>query len=497
MANHPLGGIDFFALAHLLDSVRPGAWKFFSNQILTALPVFRDHLLSIDVLGRSPAAHSLNRRGLADAIRCLRSGGIIGLFPAGRVAHRHRDLGGALADRAWSEHAVRLAAKTGAAVACLHISGQNSPFFLRLPPTWPRLRALMLCREFTRPVVTKIQLQLAFLGKVEDMGVPLPQATAWLHARCHLQADLADAARPQPGLEKPQSPVSLPPTNNLPGELKRDPAAHLASHGSFDLFFLAGREVPETLQALGRAREHTFRTAGQGTGQAVDLAPEDTHYHHLILWDRKGQQLAGAYRVGLVSEILAKKGAGGLYLHHVFHLRPALFRAMGETLELSRSFVLPAYQRESDALAALWKGLGAVATARKAKTFFGSVTISNAHHPASRAILVDHLRRNYGDDPTLCRLVRPRRPLIPPSHYHSLFSDAYAGQPVAALAPLIDEIEQGKRGIPPLIRYYCGIGAKFLGFHVEAAFQDALYCLLRVDIPSIPPAYRRRFMPRG
>jgi putative hemolysin len=329
------------------------------------------------------------------------------------------------------------------------------------------------------------------------MGIPPPQATAWLRARCHLQADLADAAPSAPVSGDGQSPVPLPRTNNLVGELQRDPVAHVAEYSPFDLFFLLGEEAPETQQALGRAREHTFRAAGQGTGQAVDLAPEDAHYHHLILWDRKREQLAGAYRVGLVSEILANKGPGGLYLNHVFHLRPALFRAMGETLELSRSFVLPAYQRESDALAALWKGLGAVAAARKAKTFFGSVTISNAHHPASRAILVDHLRRNHGDAPELRRLVRARQPFMPKTHYHPLVAEAYADKPLAALAPLIENIEQGQRGIPPLIRYYCGIGAKFLGFHVEAAFQDALYCLMRVDIASIPLAYRRRFMPGG
>jgi hypothetical protein len=149
VANHPLGGIDFFALAHLLDSVRPGAWKFLSNQILAALPVFRDHLIPLDALGWSPAAHALNLRGLTEALRFLRVGDAIGLFPAARVAHRQRSLGGALADRAWSDHAVRLAVKTGAAVACLHISGRNSPLFLRLPPRWPRLRALLLCRELT------------------------------------------------------------------------------------------------------------------------------------------------------------------------------------------------------------------------------------------------------------------------------------------------------------------------------------------------------------
>jgi hypothetical protein len=44
------------------------------------------------------------------------------------------------------------------------------------------------------------------------------------------------------------------------------------------------------------------------------------------------------------------------------------------------------------------------------------------------------------------------------------------------------------------MRYYCGVGAKFLAFHVEASFADALYCLLRVDLHALPAAYRRRFL---
>ena len=59
---------------------------------------------------------------------------------------------------------------------------------------------------------------------------------------------------------------------------------------------------------------------------------------------------------------------------------------------------------------------------------------------------------------------------------------------------MIERLEEGRRGIPPLMRYYCGLGAKFLAYHVEASFADALYCLLRVDLHAMPPAYRRRFL---
>ncbi len=499
-ANHPLGGLEFFALAQVLERARPGGWKFLANEILAALPGFGDCLIPVDPLGWSGGAQARNRRGMAEALRHLRAGGCLALFPAGRVAHRHRSLGGAVADRPWSPHAVRLAARTGASLATVHAGGRNGPLFMRVPHRWARLRALLLCREFTHPAVSTIPLRIAEIRRPENPR-DIATTTARLHARCHLQADLAAprrAAAPAAASVSPPPPADPAEAEAAARELDaaaRQEGSRAAVHGVFDVLYLRGTDAPAALRALGRARERTFRAAGQGTGREIDLSPEDRHYHHLLLRDREAGVLAGAYRVGPVSEILAEQGPDGLYLNHVFNIRPQLFNGMGETLELSRSFVLPEYQRDSTALAALWKGLGAVAVRTGARTFFGSVTISSAHHPVSRAILVEYLRQNHADDPRIRRLVRPRKPFQPVGRYHRLAADAYRGEPVAALAPLIEDIEGGARGIPPLIRYYCSLGAKFLAFHVEPAFQDALYCLLRVDIPSVPAAYKKRFMP--
>lgn len=46
------------------------------------------------------------------------------------------------------------------------------------------------------------------------------------------------------------------------------------------------------------------------------------------------------------------------------------------------------------------------------------------------------------------------------------------------------------------MRYYCQLGAKYIGYHVEAEFANALYCLLPVHLPGVPKAYQRRFNPQ-
>lgn len=499
VCNHPFGGLDSLAFMQLLEVIRPAGWRMLSNEVICGMPEFGPRLIAVDSLSGTAASVRRNRQGLAGALRHLGAGGVLGIFPAGRVSHWRRDLR-AICDRPWSDHAVRLAARSGAALACLHIAGGNSRRFLSVPPGWSRLRALMLGRELVRPPVRHVELRLAARWSTAEVARLAGDAAAELklHAHCFLRSD-RDLPRPiAPGERMPLPALAeSEDAAKLQAEVAALPASArllTSSDGEIEVLFVRGSDAPRLLRELGRCRELTFRAAGQGVGQPRDLASEDAYYHHLIAWRREHGGIVGAYRLGLTREIIATHGTNGLYLAHVFRLRPEFLVRLGPAIELSRSFVVPEFQRDNRALALLWRGLGAAARRHGCGTFFGSVTISNQHHPASRAILVEHLRRNYADTPALCRLVRARCPFRPATRYHGLVGAAYAGQPIDALGPLIDTIENGHRGIPPLMRYYCSLGAKYLAYHVEAEFQDALYCLLRVDLAAIPSAYRRRFL---
>lgn len=500
VANHPYGGLDALALVQVLEALRPGGWRMLSNQVVCSIPEFGPRLIAVDPLGRSEESLRINQQGLARAFRHLKAGDILGVFPAGRVSHRERALG-AVCDRAWSDHVFRLAEKSGASVACFHIPGQNSARFLRVPPAWSRLRALALCPEIVHPASRHLPVRLAALlapGEVRRLAAT-PGSGNRLRAQCFLRDD---RERPRPAAAaaagRPKPPVADP----EPAEALRDEVARIegrcrllsSPEGEIDVFLFQGAEAPVLLRALGRCRELTFRAAGQGVGLPCDLSPEDDYYRHLVLWHRTRGEILGAYRLGITREILAQRGRAALYLDHIFEFDRRFHDVLGPAIELSRSFVMPDSQRDNRALALLWRGLGAAALRHGCPTLFGSVTISNDHHPASRALLVEHLQRNYADAPARRALVRARRPFVPATTYHRLAGEAYAGQPIDALASVVEAIEEGQRGIPPLMRYYCTVGAKFLAYHVEPSFQDALYCLLRVDLNAIPAGYRRKFL---
>ena len=100
------------------------------------------------------------------------------------------------------------------------------------------------------------------------------------------------------------------------------------------------------MKEIGRLREVTFRATGEGTGKPRDLDEYDEAYEHLLLWDKKKQEIAGAYRLGRVDVIRQVRGPEGLYTQSLFKLWPDLFDEMGNALELGRSFVRQEYQRD-------------------------------------------------------------------------------------------------------------------------------------------------------
>jgi hypothetical protein len=46
----------------------------------------------------------------------------------------------------------------------------------------------------------------------------------------------------------------------------------------------------------------------EGTNESIDLDKFDQYYHHLFLWDDDAKKIAGAYRMGLGSEIYQNTG---------------------------------------------------------------------------------------------------------------------------------------------------------------------------------------------
>jgi putative hemolysin len=427
---------------------------------------------------------------LRAALQWLARGGCVALFPAGEVAHATRH-DGRIVDSSWHTTAAALARRTGAPVLPLFFDGQNSPLFRAAGRVHPLLRTALLPRELLAKRGRRVRVRI---------GAPLPaqtlQAAGTAVEGTHLLRTAVEALAP--------SPVPVPADAHEPivvqgarDRIAADVAAlgtPLLESGAYQVFCATAGQLPAVLPELGRLREIAFRAAGEGTGRAQDVDAFDATYHHLFVWDRAACEIAGAYRLGATDAILPADGVRGLYTRTLFDYGDELMAQLGPALELGRSFVAPAYQRDYSPLLLLWKGISRwVVRHPRYRRLFGVVSISDAYDSTSRQLMLKFLQTTRFDA-DLGRLVRARNPPAPP---RTGTPDGATVERLEDVSALIRGIEPDGKDMPVLLRQYLKLNARLLGFTIDPAFGNVLDGLVVVDLDDVEPAILARYMGRA
>lgn len=500
-ANHPYGGIDgLAAIAALLDR-RPDL-KVIATQSLAGLEPLRRVLIPVDNFGHS-ASRGGNIVALRQALRHVKAGGALLLFPAGAVSHldlAHR----CVADPPWNRTATALLAAAGAPVAPLYVHGSNGAGFQLAGLLHPALRTALLPREVTNKRGTCLDLRLGEpiaaerLAALGDPGRVERLLRVRLYSlaapRAGLLAGSAGAAPTSAITIEPLAPAV--PREELEFELRAlGEAGRLAVLGPLEVYCAPGRAIPRLLTEIGRLREETFRAVGEGTGKALDLDRYDRWYDHLIAWDTRRGCVVGAYRAARIDELRRKYGRAAIYLSTLFEFREPFFRLLGPAIELGRSFVRAEYQRSFTSLLALWRGIGEyVARHPRHARLIGPVSVSADYDEASRALLVRYLRWHHFD-PLLAALVRPRLPFREARSLAMLGREASSVHEVDDLAELITAGDDPRRrGAPVLLRQYLKLGGRVVGFNIDPDFGHSLDCLTVVDLTRTPDEVLGKYM---
>ena len=478
-ANHPHGALDGLALAALLRRVRPDI-RLLANYLLSIVPELRASCFFVDPFD-SPSAVARSLPGLRDSRRWLQNGGALIAFPAGEVAGTRGDDGVPL-ERAWSETIARLAESTGAMLLPAFISGANSSLFYRAGRVHPVLRTALLPHELLNKRGARVHV---------TFSAPLVPTTGATELTARAQATVVDLAAQRSRMEAGSSEACGPspePRAPSPDVEALSSDSLLVDAGRYRVYCARASEIPLTLAAIGRLRAIAYRAAGEGTATDVDLDAFDRDYLHLFAWDCAERRVIGAYRIGVVADIVRRRGVAGLYTRTLFNYGPELIDALGPALELGRSFVSPEYQRNYQALLLLWRGIGAfVVRHPEHRVLFGPVSISGTYCDASHALLAGFLEQNHLDS-SLARLVSPKhprpsnetvRPVVP--------ADADAAD------RLIREMERDGKSMPVLLRQYLKLNARALGFSVDPAFGHVLDALMAVDLTRVQPGILRRY----
>jgi putative hemolysin len=144
VANHPFGVLDALLGFADLERVREDI-RFLAQAIGQRIPQLAPRLLPLQPTAGKPFQPG-NVRSLRQAVRWVRAGHALALFPAPSVSH-WRWASGRIEDPPWSRLVGIAAAASGATVVPLHVHGRNSALFQFISGVCPPLRHAFLFRE--------------------------------------------------------------------------------------------------------------------------------------------------------------------------------------------------------------------------------------------------------------------------------------------------------------------------------------------------------------
>lgn len=167
VSNHPFGIGDGMALCAIAEHFgRP--YKILINERMARLPELRPYILPIS-FDDSREAVEMNIATRYEAVRLLKDGGTVGIFPAGGVATA--PLGYGLAEELpWKMFLPKLVQMSEANVLPIYMDGQNSLLFQAVSRVSLTARRAMLCREFVKQLGDPIVAQFGDLMPWEALS---------------------------------------------------------------------------------------------------------------------------------------------------------------------------------------------------------------------------------------------------------------------------------------------------------------------------------------
>ncbi len=494
ISNHPLGGMDGIVLLKLLIKHRSD-YKVMANFLLERFAPLAPYLFPVNPFeDRKDAKSSIG--GFKQAMSHLRDGHPMGIFPAGEVSTSKE--GKNIVDKAWEETAIKMIRNAKVPVVPIYFHARNSKLFYRLARISGIFRTAKLPSEVytqrNRPIRVRIGQPISVAtqeeqGSLEEYGELLRKKT-YILSNAYQKERLIDQIPTTLKIPKqPRKIATAVRTEVIQGEIEKliEKDRRMLQSKNYEVFLAPASEMPFTLKEIGRQREITFRAIGEGTNNSTDIDKFDAYYHHMFLWDNQAKVIAGAYRMGLGSEIFAKYGIDGFYLQDLFRFEPELFGMMRQSIEMGRAYIIKEYQQKPMPLFLLWKGIVHTTLRHpEHKYLIGGVSISNQFSKFSKSLMIEFMKSNYWD-PYVAQYVRPKKEFkvkLKDADKEFVFDETQAD--LNKFDRLIDEVEPGSLRLPVLIKKYIKQNAKVVAFNVDPLFNNSVDGLMYIKIADLP-----------
>ena len=497
IANHPLGLIDGLLLLHLIGKKRKD-FKIFGNFILHQIKPLRSLIFPVNPF-KNKNQFQKGSTGISNAISHLRSGGCLGIFPAGEVATKTEHQNRFHVDHEWNHKMIGLLDGENVPFLPVYFHSKNSRWFYFLAKINPLLQTLRIPAEAVSQRKRNIQIRIGNLIRPKELEAYHDKISICNYLRAKtfilsksLNPKKNDLISRLPKISKPKPIIDPVEPKLLEEDIERIKQMNckFLEHNGFEVFFSTAELIPNLLKEIGRLREVSFREVGEGTDQEMDLDRYDAFYHHLILWDKTSKKITGAYRMGLGKEIIASAGLNGFYIASLFEIDSSISPLMEKTIEMGRAFIIKEFQNHPLSLHLLWKGIVHV-TLRYPfyKYLVGGVSISNEYSNMSKSLIIDYMSSNFYD-PKMARFFKPKTAFkidISDEEVNLIYKGCREYQQnFISMDKLINDIEPKNLKVPILIKKYLKQNAKVIGFNRDRSFNNEIDALLFIAIKDLP-----------
>ncbi len=288
----------------------------------------------------------------------------------------------------------------------------------------------------------------------------------------------------------------------IESELTKERFIRKTNYGDNKIYIVNHHNAPHIMLEIGRLREVSFRSAGGGTGDDIDIDDNDTSevsYQQLIVWNEEDKEIIGGYRYILCRDAFLTDRSLNLSTAHLFDFSEKFVKEyIPHTIELGRSWVQPAYQPSVSnrkglfSLDNLWDGLGALIIMHPdIKYFFGKVTMYPSYNIEARDWLMAFMHY-YFPDPD--KLVVPINPLLYQYDIEAIQENFKGLNYKDGYRVLNQKVRQIGENIPPLINSYMNLSASMrtFGTAVNDLFGDVEETGIMITIADIYDSKKHR-----
>lgn len=483
ISNHPLGGIDGMALLSAVGEVRKDV-KVIVNDLLMEIENLQDLFIPTAVFSKK-----ISKERIQKILEAIQNDECVIIFPAGEVS---RLKWSGIKDNEWAKSFISLSKKYHVPILPTYVEGRNSILFYLVAKLKHMFGTALLPHEMFRKSNKTIKIHFGKLIPSSELYRKEEEEAKIIH---NLRNIVYNLKKGNLSIYKSEEPIiSHTEKELILSDLKNAEILSTTKDGKI-IYLCKYENSLNLLREIGRLREITFRSVGEGTGKRIDLDNYDRIYYHIVLWDEEAQEIIGSYRIGDSKIIINKYGLNGLYTHTLFDYNDEFHPILNQAIELGRSFIQEKYWG-SASLGYLWSGIVAYLNKNmNIRYLFGPVSISNDYPKEIKELIVYYYQKWYHSKE---KFVHPKNPykidVASKLKLQEFFDTKNYQEDFRKLKFFLKE-----RGhtIPILFRRYVELcdygGATFSDFNVDPEFSDCIDGFLILETEKISKESRERY----